>query len=192
MQMMRFYILCLFGLFLVCCEGGDKQVFYPIPENAEDIASESFNVTFIYSDSAIVTSKLMAPHVIERIDTSKGENAANDHYFNEGLKVVFFNKNQQEIGLLEADSGLLKQENGIAEMYRNVVVRNNDTNEMLETEKLFWDQEKDSIYSDRSTPVRITTPDKIILGLGLRANAAFSEYVIHEITGEIYTEDEEF
>lgn len=192
MQTMRFYIFCLVSFFMLSCGVGEKQVFYPIPENAEDVASESFGVTFIYSDSAIVTSKLMAPHVIERIDTSKGENAANDHYFNQGLKVVFFNRSQQEVGVLEADSGLLKQENGIAEMYRNVVVKNNNTNEMLETEKLFWDQEKDSIYSDRSTPVRITTPDKIILGMGLRANAAFSEYIIHEITGEIYTEDEEF
>ena len=49
-------LLSIAAFFLICSCASDKQEFLPVPEDADKIASESFGVTYIYSDSARLTS----------------------------------------------------------------------------------------------------------------------------------------
>ena len=59
---------------------------------------------------------------------------------------------------------------------RDSVVAINEKNERLETELLYWDQEKDRVYTDRA--VRITSEDDIVLGIGLESDSRFTNWWI--------------
>ena len=70
----------------------------------------------------------------------------------------------------------------------NVVVRNFDTEEQLNTEDLIWNQNKKMIYAN--TFVKITTPDKVMYGDSLQAHESFKDREIYNLTGVIeFVED---
>jgi LPS export ABC transporter protein LptC len=72
---------------------------------------------------------------------------------------------------------------------RDSVVVINDKNERLETEVLFWNQEKDKIYTDRF--VKITSEDQISQGIGFESDSHLTVRRIFKVTAEISVNDEE-
>jgi hypothetical protein len=68
------------------------------------------------------------------------------------------------------------------------VVVVNEKNEILETELLYWDQEKDIVYTDRF--VKITSEDQIVMGTGLESNPRFTKWKIRNVSATIYIKDE--
>lgn len=193
---MRKVILCCFlGLsLLIACSSNDvEQVAIPIPSDADQIESESFGVEYLYSDSARVTARLEAKHVIEKKEIEQiAEEDPEErlvHYFDQGLLIRFFNIRGQATSTVKANYGVLYKEERIAELKGNVVLDKFSTGERLETEQLFWNQEKDSIYVNRDEFIRITTPEQIITGKGLRTNTAFEPYFIYNVSGQFTVED---
>ena len=71
---------------------------------------------------------------------------------------------------------------------KNNVVAENSNGEKLFAEELYWDQEKEIIYSDKY--VKIQTPEEIIFGEGFEANQDMSHYKIKKVTGTVYIEDQ--
>jgi hypothetical protein len=63
----------------------------------------------------------------------------------------------------------------------------NENNEKLETELLFWDQEKDRIYTDRF--VKITNEDVISQGIGFESDTHLTRRKILKVTADIYLKD---
>ena len=59
----------------------------------------------------------------------------------------------------------------------------NEKDERLETELLYWDREKELVYTDRF--VKITTEDEIVMGIGLESNPRFTKYVIKNVSATI-------
>ena len=57
-------------------------------------------------------------------------------------------------------------------------------NEQLSTEKLFWNRENKTIYTDDF--VTINTDKQIIMGYGFVTDQSFSTYSLSNITGTIY------
>ena len=70
----------------------------------------------------------------------------------------------------------------------NVVVENITTQEVLETEKLFWDQKRQKLYT--SSLVKISSPEKIIYGDSMVANEDFTHREIFGIRATIELNDE--
>lgn len=62
-------------------------------------------------------------------------------------------------------------------------------NEVLNTEQLFWDTQKHSIYSEKF--VKITTQHQVITGIGFESDEKLSKYEIKRPGGEIELEDKE-
>jgi hypothetical protein len=62
-------------------------------------------------------------------------------------------------------------------------VRNELKKQQLNTEQLFWDENKRLIFT--SAPVKITTLNKVIFGKGLRANESFTDYTILHVYGQM-------
>jgi LPS export ABC transporter protein LptC len=71
---------------------------------------------------------------------------------------------------------------------RDSVVVINENNEKLETEVLFWNQEKDLIYTDRF--VKMTSEDEVMQGIGLETNSHLNPRRILKVTAEIYIKNE--
>jgi hypothetical protein len=64
----------------------------------------------------------------------------------------------------------------------------NEINEKLETEVLFWNQEKDLIYTDRF--VKMTSEDELIQGIGFQSDSHLTKRRIFKETGIINIKDE--
>ena len=167
----------------------DEAVTQPLlPATVEALAGiESFGVEYLFSDSARVSARMRAAHVIE---AEEGEDKKQEkvHYMNRGVEIEFLNTRGQAHSRIQADSGIFRLTQEIADLYGNVRLSNHQ-GERLETEALHWDKQKDSVFTDKF--VRITTPDKVITGSrGLRANTEFTAYTIYGIQGEIEAPDD--
>lgn len=175
---------------MTSCSGEEEErPGRPLPEVEEGVDSESYGVTYVFSDSARVTANLMSAHVTEK-EEQEEENSKKRmvHYLDGGVKIIVLNSAGQTTSTIVSESGVYERDEGIAELLGNVML-NNYKGEKLETEQLFWDEKKDSVYTDKY--VRIETPDKIITGSkGLKATSDFSSYTIFGIQGEIETDEE--
>jgi LPS export ABC transporter protein LptC len=133
---------------------------------------ENVDVTTIYSDSAKMLVKLRA--------TVQQEYESGDAIFPKGFFVEFY-ENGKVSSTLKANYGELKRRENLYVARGNVVMNNLGKKESLETEELFWNQNKDRIYTDKF--VKITTPERVIMGQGLETNQKFFPYSFHKVTG---------
>ncbi|MCB9231200.1 MAG: LPS export ABC transporter periplasmic protein LptC [Bacteroidia bacterium] len=172
---MKKILLLLIALGLAACSTTreDKE---NMKELEEDIPlQEAFNVTYLYSDSAVIQARLEASHVIEKkIDEELVS------FFDEGLTLYFYNPTGQIESQLTAYEGTMDMKSGVASARGDVVITNYE-NERLTSEELFWDKERDMIWTHEFVTIR--TKEQIIYGDSLEANADFSEYRIFSIRG---------
>lgn len=69
----------------------------------------------------------------------------------------------------------------------NVVVKNLENGDELNTEELFWNPEKEEFYTDKF--VTIKSDEEVHTGEGLRANQDFTYYRILKPTGSFVLDD---
>jgi hypothetical protein len=183
---MKLKILGLALLILVSCkneeENKDELAFM---KEFDGIRSESFGVTYYFSDSARVTAELKAAHIMEKEENDKGEKVF--QIVDQGLRLNFLDGRGKPHSYIESDSGRFDLTNKLGGLFKNVHLVNSK-GETLDTEALYWNEKKDSIFTDQL--VRIETADKIIIGKkGFRSNTEFSEYIIYGIEGEIASDE---
>lgn len=151
--------------------------------NIDNLPSQTIvNLETIYTDSAkiqlIVKSKLVETY-----------NQEEDSYleFPKGLEVFFYDKNEKVESQLSAKYAIYYKADQLWEAKDSVVVINaND--EILNTEQLFWDENKKLIYTSKF--VSITTTNEIIYGEGMEANENFTNWKIMKPRGTFYLEHE--
>lgn len=139
------------------------------------------NAIIYYSDSAYLKVKLEAP-VIERYHQDEQKAV-----FTQGIAVEFFDKLGAVDSRITANWAVQYEKKGIMEARNDVVVVNRK-GEKLNTEHLVWNRKTQEISSDAF--VKITTPEEIIYGDGLKANEDFTQYEVQHIKGIIQVEDE--
>jgi LPS export ABC transporter protein LptC len=108
--------------------------------------------------------------------------------FISGIKVDFYDKKEAHAGSVTSKYAKYTKTNNLWELRDSVVVLN-DKNDKLETELLFWNQEKDLIYTDRF--VKITNTDQIIQGFGFESDTHLQHRRIKKVSATIYLPDEE-
>lgn len=143
-----------------------------------------YDIELAYSDSGRIQAFLEAP-VMTRIDD---ENQVIE--FPDGFKVTFYDSINQPKSEITALYGIIYEKEKKMEAKTNVVVKNIQKNEKLETEHLIWDRKDGTIYSD--VFIKITKADQVIFGDGLKSDQSFGSYEILNPTGElsIYPDDE--
>lgn len=138
------------------------------------------NVNMLISDSARLKVHLTAP----RSEDFIGENQRT--VFPQGADIEIYD----DSGMVNTSVQSQYAENRPKEQKifakQKVVVINNK-GEKLETEKLTWDTRTQRIYTDAF--VKITTAEQVLLGEGLEADAAFTEYEIKNLTGTLMLHD---
>lgn len=141
------------------------------------------NIDFTFSDSARVQVRLTGPimHAYQ----------GDDPYmvFPEGFMVEFYDSVMNVTSTITGKYGIHYRERGMMEARNNVVVRNFETGERLDTEELVWDQNKKLIYSTKF--VKISSEDGVIYGDGLEAEEDFSKRKIINPSGEIEVKEED-
>jgi LPS export ABC transporter protein LptC len=141
---------------------------------------ELSDIESYYSDSAVVRIKMVAPKQLEF------EN--NDSEFPEGLYLEFYDKNGTLSSTLEASYAYKYNKEDKWRALRNVIVKNIENNEELHTEELFWEPQKELVYTNKF--VRIETEDQILMGEGMEASQDFSWWRILDARGTISLDEE--
>jgi LPS export ABC transporter protein LptC len=106
--------------------------------------------------------------------------------FKSGISVIVYNVKQTP--QLRVTSKYAKCTNNNLWELRDSVVVINEQNEKLETELLFWNQEKDLIYTDRF--VKMTSQDQVSQGIGFESDSHLTKRRIFKVTAIIYLNDE--
>ena len=135
-----------------------------------------------FTDSAVLQLKLKSP-----LMKYYGKQEVPYADFDEGIEVLFYEGEDKMIGEISAKFARYTESKGLWEVRENVVAINAE-GEKLETELLFWDENKDLIYTDNY--VRITQKDQIIMGNGLESDTKFDTWKIKNVTATIYIDDE--
>lgn len=107
--------------------------------------------------------------------------------FPNGLRIVFFDSIMQPKTELIANYGISWDARRTMEARGNVVVRNFEKKEQLNTESLLYDRNSKKVSTNDF--VKITTPDRIIMGKGMESDELFDNWVIRDVSGTIFVEE---
>ncbi len=139
------------------------------------------NIKTVLTDSGRVQLIMKAP-LIEKYDKADPPYTE----FRSGIRVVFFSNQKDSVTVV---SKYAKCTNNNLWELRDSVVVINESNEKLETELLFWNQEKDRIYTDRF--VKMTSEDQNSVGIGFESDSHLNKRRIFKVKAIISLKDEE-
>jgi len=171
-------ITVFLGIVMLCSCKNDIDVINTFTE-IHNLPSQSVrNLETIYTDSGKIQIKLLAPEL------KRFSNVEEPYIeFPAGIKVVFYDKNQEPESRLTAKYAIYSETNKLWEA-RDSVIAINNLGDTLNTELLFWDEKKELIYTNKF--VKITTENEVIWGEGLEANQEFTDWKIKNVKGTIY------
>ncbi|MEX0980815.1 MAG: LPS export ABC transporter periplasmic protein LptC [Bacteroidales bacterium] len=143
------------------------------------------DIEMIYSDSARVKVQMFAKSL-------KQFNNAEKPYseFPEGIKVYVFDEQMEIESVIQANYAIYYNDEKQWHATGNVIAENFKSGERLDTEELFWDEEKEEIYSNSYT--RIVNEDGTFYGQnGFKSNQSFTNYTLIGSKGVVNIKDDE-
>lgn len=168
------------GCFYMLSCKNDYQEVQRLAQKAIPV-DEVVNVQSYLSQGGVMRAKLTSPLMITtHDDTTRIE-------FPNTLKVDFFSDTTTKVeSKLFAKYGRYYQSQRLVFLKDSVVVFNIN-GDTLRTNELWWDQNKEIIYTDK--PVKLRRPNEQIDGSGLTANQKFTQWTIKNATGPINVPD---
>ena len=154
---------------------GSKEMTGPLTVYTGPLM-ETTNVRTLFSDSARLKLILTAP--LEQ----NFENG--DAIYPKGMKVTFFASDGKTVmNTLTANYGKVDKGKNLYIMRGRVNVANVPNQQVMKTEELFLDRNKQLIYTEPKMAVEVATPAERLTGFGLTANQDFSRYRITKPSG---------
>ncbi|TAE19575.1 MAG: LPS export ABC transporter periplasmic protein LptC [Bacteroidetes bacterium] len=169
---MYHYYLFFLLLGLASCKDGLEGVGKK--EDYDGPSIKAFNLKMQLSDSAKLRVEVHAPLQLEYQN-------GNQEY-PKGVTVEFYNAEGKKYTRLTADKGKYNKATHIYTVWNNVVVKNIEKQEEMQTEELNWSPHAQDIYTTKR--VKITTLTEILHGNGLKAKQDFMTYKIMQPTGK--------
>ena len=180
---MKSIIVLLGAIMLLACKNDIKEVnALAEREKRPDMTGE--NLELIYSDSARIKYRVLAPEYIK-------VNREKEKYeeFPKGIHVLSYDPAGKMIGSIKAKYAKKLEDEMLWEA-RNEVVIINAEGKKLETELLYWDMKKELIYSDRY--VKLSADGQIIEGKnGFHSDQNLNHPVFENISGSIEVEKQQ-
>ena len=136
-------------------------------------SQESWNATVTFTDSGIVKAILKAGHISQYEGTKQTT-------MDQGVHVDFFDEHGLHSSVLTSQAGKVDETTNNLEATGNVVVVS-DSGIVVETEKLYWDNQRQLIHSDEF--VKITSPKEKLQGHGFESDQSLKNYRIFRVTG---------
>ena len=181
---MEINIIAHLVMMLFSCENSMKDVKQFI-DNDTISGLMAYDVVIERSDSGMLVAKLSAP-VMRSVDDQDSMMLE----FPKGFKAFMYDSGDTApTSMIRGDYGVNYEKKELIIAKRNVMVENLKTQEVMETQTLFWDQKRHKIYT--SNFVKISSPDKIIFGDSLTANEDFSHREIYGIRATIEIDEDE-
>lgn len=182
----RYYYgaLLLVAMLFYGCENDIERINL-VTEQTETPVLKSTNIEVIYSDSAKVKVQILAPAYQSFPDVERPYDE-----FPEGMEVFFYNDSSEIESEIRADYTIYYAREQLWHATGNVIARRLDNGDALYTEELFWDMEKEHIYSNSYT--RVHNEDNILYGKrGFKSHQNLSNWQLIGSSGTINVQDEE-
>ena len=173
-------IVLLLASVLFSCENDMSAVIkLSTKDSIPDIAITNVNVK--QTELGKLTLELIAPKMIsyQKLEAYTE--------FPNGLKIVFYDSLMQPKSELTANYGISYDGKRTMEARGNVIVKNFQKQEQLNTESLIYDQNAKKVSTNEF--VKITTPDRLILGKGMESDELFDNWVIRDVSSTIYVQE---
>lgn len=110
-----------------------------------------------------------------------------DIEWKEGVHVEYFDGNGEVSTIFSANYVYYTKKEKLYHAEGNVIVRNLENGDELNTEELFWNEGEERYYTDKF--VTIMTDGEVHTGEGLDANQDFTEYKILKPSGTFSLEN---
>lgn len=171
----RISIAILLLSFLAGCEedqGPRDRVV--IPPNAPD--DESWNATIVLNDSVGLRARVRVGHARRYL-------AAMETLLDGGVQVEFFAPDGSVNAVLTGDSARIDDRTRDMSAYGRVHVVSRTNGTVVDTDRLFWGENRRRLHSD--SHVRIVSPerDEILEGSGFESDETLRNYTIYKVTG---------
>ncbi len=151
--------------------------------NREELPSISLiDLTSTITDSGKIKYKFLTPEMLQ-FDQRKEPTIE----FPQGLHLFIYDQNEEIDAQIKCNAAIYYQNDELWEL-RNDVEAVNTNGEIINTELMFWDGKKQTIYSDQF--IKITTDTEIITGYGFESDERLENYKIRNISGILQIEDQ--
>lgn len=186
MRTSKHKILFFFALAMLtfACENDIEKInlLNTSPEYPDVVGDE---IEVIYSDSAKIKVQMYASEL-------KQFNRAEKPYteFPKGIRVYFFNDSIEIESEIKANYAIYYNNEKLWHARGNVIVQNLKTGERLDSEELFWDEEKEEVYSNSYT--RVVNENGTFHGQnGFKSNQELTDYVLIGSSGVVNIKEDE-
>lgn len=170
-----FAVVVMLLLFTASCGNDVKEVVKDKFDPETSFTLKTTDVSMLVSDSGITRYRATAKAWL-MFDKAKEPY----QYFPEGIYVEKFDSLFQPEATFMADTAYNYRKKQQWKFIGNVKMKNLE-GKKFETSLLYWDQEKEKVYSDQY--IRIEEADKIITGIGFESNQDMTQYKIFNSTG---------
>lgn len=134
------------------------------------------------NDSGMVKYRFLTP---EMYQYDKKEDPYTE--FPKGLNVIMYDKSGQVDARIKCNYAKYLSDDKLWEL-KNDVEAINQKGDVLNSEQLFWDQDKKKIYSDLFT--KVTTKSEILTGIGFESNERLTSYTFRHPQGVFSIEEQ--
>ncbi len=172
---MRKYVYFILFITIGCTQKENTQ-----PQEYEGPLQEGENVELSYTENQLIKVKMKAPLLYEF--------KTGDREFPKGIYLEFYDETGVLSSILRANHAYYFKSEDKWRARGKVEVVNQEKNEQLNTEELFWFPAKEEILSEKFVTIR--QQQTILYGEGLEAKQDMSTYSILKPQGEIEIEEE--
>lgn len=176
-----YFLMLFFAAFILFSCENDMMAVVKLSSKDSIPDVTVYNVHVKQSEAGKITLEITAPRMLS-FQTS-------DAYteFPDGLKIIFFDSIMQPKSELTANYGISWDNRRTMQARGNIVIKNFQKHEQLNTESLLYDRMKRKVSTEDF--VKITQPDKIILGKGMQSDELFDNWSIQNVSGTIFVEE---
>lgn len=169
-------------LLFSACSGRKKELGEAITERDSLPVMDTRGVTTLISDSGITRYRIVTEEWL-MFDRKRPPYWS----FEKGVYLEQFDSIFQVEASIKSDTAYYFEKDRLWKLMGNVHIQNLK-GEKFDTQLLYWDQNKQKIYSDKF--IRIEQPDRIITGRGFDSNQQMTVYTINQPEGVFYVDEE--
>lgn len=144
------------------------------------------SICFVQKEYGKIVLSITTPKILKR--KAEGSDQEDIMEFPDGVVVVQYSSYPDTLSMISTNYAINYESQNVWEARGNVVAKNVQKQECLQTEFLIWDQKKGTISSNKK--VQVTSPDDIIIGEGFVSDDQFTDWQVQKVTGVITFENE--
>ncbi|MFB6342662.1 LPS export ABC transporter periplasmic protein LptC [Saccharicrinis sp. FJH62] len=167
-------IFCAAIIFSGCTKS--KTQLIPEIDRSKWPSVKAINIESIVSDSGYVKYIITAPlyEVFDKVEEPYWE-------FSKGLKLKRYNHDQVVDSEIECNYARYLEKEKLWRLENKVFARNID-DETFETELMYWDQEKEKLYTDQMLRITNHKTGQVVICTGFESNQNFTQYSFEKVT----------